>query len=488
MSGDADLGPEASRILQELNPWWETGALRQGPHSFRRRGVDALITRLARPRGLIEIVRGPRQVGKTTALEQVIGALLSGGVSPTDILFINFDQEVLRDHSGGLLRIVRWFCSRVRRRPFESGATSYLLLDEVHKLPRWAEDVKHLGDTFPIRIVLTGSSSTLVARGGRESLAGRVLTTELPTFRFREVLEAWAPIGEKLPPLHPVEHLLEHPPREIFEPFRVLRPQQRLALRRSLERYYNRGGYPRLYNGDVSDDEWADYLSGTIIDRVLGVDVPDLFPVRNPRLLRWVYVEIARSTGQEISQNRLAEFANQAGFRTSQPIVGNYMHYLADALLIREFRRYPLAKRESSRTPSKITLTDLGARNAIFRGAPSLWESAPDVVSPLIETLVQSVLRGSGIEAHFFRDYQDPKNPKSPVREVDFVLEDRVGRVVPIEVKFRKKLDSKDFLGLSTFMKRFGVKSGVLVTLDSWEWSPESGILCVPLLDFLLAF
>lgn len=488
MEGEAALSPEAVRILEELNPWWKTGAMRQEPHPFRRRGVEALIERLRRPKGLIEIVRGPRQVGKTTALEQVIGALLSGGVSPTDILSVNFDQEVLRGHSGGLLKIVRWFCSEVRKRPFEEGARSFLLLDEVHKLPRWAEDVKHLGDTFPVRIVLTGSSSTLVARGGRESLAGRVLTTELPTFRFREVLEAWVPIGEKLPPVRPLDSLLEDPVRGIFEPFRSLRPQQRLALRRSLKRYYNRGGYPRLYNGDVSDDDWADYLSGTIIDKVLGVDVPDLFPVRNPRLLRWVYVEIARSTGQEISQNRLAEFANTAGFRTSQPIVGNYMHYLADALLIREFRRYPLAKRESSRTPSKITLTDLGARNAIFRGAPSLWESPPDVVSPLIETLVQSVLGGPGIEAHFFRDYLVPANPKSPLREVDFVLEDRVGKVVPIEVKFRKKLDSKDFSGLSCFMERFGSRTGILVTLDTWEWNQKTGILCVPLLDFLLAF
>ncbi len=164
------------------------------------------------------------------------------------------------------------------------------------------------------------------------------------------------------------------------------------------------------------------------------------------------------------------------------------MHYLADALLIREFRRYPLAKREGSRTPSKITLTDLGARNAILRGAPSLWESPPAVVSPLIETLVQSVLRGPGLEAHFFRDYQVPDNPKSPIREVDFVLEDAVGKIVPIEIKFRKKLDSGDFVGLACFMQRFGCRTGVLVTLDAWEWNSQTGILCVPLLDFLLAF
>src|SRR5262249_2333414 len=153
-------------------------------------------------------------------------------------------------------------------------------------------------------------------------------------------------------------------------------------------------------------------LTETIFGRVLGIDIPDLFPVRNPQLLRWIYIEVARSSGQEIAQLRLAEWANQTGFSTSQPHVGNYLHYLADALLIREFRRYPIGKRASSRSPAKITLTDLGVRNAIFRGAPSLWESSPDHVGPLVETLAQSVIRGHGLQVHFFRDFENPKNRK----------------------------------------------------------------------------
>src|SRR5262249_54984165 len=162
-----------------------------------------------------------------------------------------------------------------------------------------------------------------------------------PTFQFREVLEAWAPIANRLPPARRFEDIFSvSDPRELFDGAHTLRPQQKHALRRWLERYYSRGGYPRLYNGEVTDDLWADYLTETIFNRVLGVDVPDLFPVQNPKLLRWLYVEVARATGQEIVQNRLAEDANAHGFKTSQPLVGQYLHYLADALLIREFVRY----------------------------------------------------------------------------------------------------------------------------------------------------
>ena len=276
-------------------------------------------------------------------------------------------------------------------------------------------------------------------------------------------------------------------PQPIFSPIYSLYPAQKTSLRRKLERYYSRGGYPKLYNGEVSDDVWADYLTETIFNRVLGVDVPDLFPVQNPKLLRWIYIEVARATGQEISQNRLAEDANAAGFKASQPHIGRYLHYLSDALLTREFMKYPLVKRANARSPAKITLTDLGARNAIFRGAPSLWESSPEHVGPLIETLAQSVIRGPNIQVHFFRDYEK-SHRMSPIREVDFVAESIDGKLIPFEVKFRHKIQKDDFDGLRTFMARFPCPYGIMVTRDTYRWLDQIRVLCVPLVDFLVAF
>ena len=218
------------------------------------------------------------------------------------------------------------------------------------------------------------------------------------------------------------------------------------------------------------------------------MDVPDLFPVRNPHLLRWLYVEVARSTGQEIAQNRLAEDAASVGLRTSQPIVGTYLHYLSDALLIREFRRYPLGMRASARTPTKITLTDLGVRHAVFRGAPSLWESPPEHVGPLIETLAQSVIRGPNLQVHFFRDYEKPADRRTRIVEVDFVAEHIRGDVVPIEIKFRRTIGHDDFFGLSQFIARFNARYGIMVTRETYGWFPDRKIICVPLLEFLLTF
>jgi predicted AAA+ superfamily ATPase len=164
------------------------------------------------------------------------------------------------------------------------------------------------------------------------------------------------------------------------------------------------------------------------------------------------------------------------------------LRYLADALLIREFRRYPLAKKASARVPSKITLSDLGVRNAIFRGAPSLWESDPQILGPLVETLVQGVIRDDNLQVHFYREYEEPKDRRSRQHEVDFVAERVDGSVLPVEVKFRKRIDAPDLDGLRHFMRKFRSPAGIVVTRNLARWDPEEQILFVPLSTFLLAF
>src|SRR5438093_4130394 len=242
------LSAEAIQVLRDLNPWWaDPKVVRPEPPPYRRPLVVELLRRLRRPKGLIEVVRGPRQVGKTTGIYQIIKDLLATGVSGTDILFVRFDLELLREEPAALRSIFRWYLDTVRRRPAEEGPTCFVFLDEIHKLRRWSDEIKHLGDTFPLRMLLTGSSSVLVARGGRESLAGRVFTTELPTFSFREVIECWKPqIAGMLPSRLRFGDVFTGGLRDTSDQLDALRPQQKLKIRRSLERYYSRGGYPRL--------------------------------------------------------------------------------------------------------------------------------------------------------------------------------------------------------------------------------------------------
>jgi uncharacterized protein len=483
------ISEEVEGIVRSLNPWWVDGRVRPVPPAYRRPAVADLARRLQRRRGLVEVLVGPRQVGKTTGMQQLIEDLLASGTRAEDILFVRFDLEVLREEPAILRRLLAWFEKGVRRRSLRSGGPAYVLLDEVHKLRRWSEEVKHAGDTFPLRLLLTGSSAVLLARGGRESLAGRTFTTHLPTFSFREVLEAWpGRLPEALPPRIRFEDVAAGALVPVAEQIARWTPRETSAVRRRLARYHARGGYPRLHSGEIDEDWWADYLVQAVFENVLGADIPDLFPVESPALLRAIYLAVARATGTEIAQNKLAETLTLQGIPANQPTVGRYLHYLADALLVREFRRYPLAKKASARVPAKITLTDLGVRNALLRGSPSLWESDPAVLGPLVETLVQAAIHGTGLAVHFFRDYEDPRNRRTPIREVDFVAEHLDGTVVPVEVKFRKRLDPADLEGLRLFSRRFSPPCSVVVTRDLHAHDPRARLLHVPLHAFLLAF
>ncbi|PYQ13541.1 MAG: hypothetical protein DMF80_14810 [Acidobacteria bacterium] len=484
------LSAEAIQVLRDLNPWWaDPKVVRPEPPPYRRPLVVELLRRLQRPKGLIEVVRGPRQVGKTTGIQQIIQDLIRQGIPSSDLLFVRFDLELLREEPAALRSILSWYAKMVRRRPLEQGDRSFVFLDEIHKLRRWHEEIKHAGDTFPLRMLLTGSSSVLVARGGRESLAGRVFATELPAFSFREVLECWKPeLAAALPPAIRLRDVFDGALVDSDAKIQQLRPQQKLAIRRALEKYYNRGGYPRLHRGEVEDDRWADYLVQTVFENVLGADIPDLFPIESPGLLRHLYLSIARQTGQILSQVKLAEAATVAGLPTNQPTVGRYLHYLADALLIREFRRYPLAKKASARVPAKITVSDLGVRNAIFRGAPSLWESDPAVLGPLVETMAQGVIRDHNLQVHFYRDYEKPADRRTRIHEVDFVAERLDGAVLPVEVKFRKKIDATDTVAIQHFRAKFHSPACIFVTRELSRWDPERRVLYTPLQNFLLAF
>ncbi len=489
-----DLPDLTESTLRDLNPWWsDPAAFASRLVPYQRRLTTEIRERLlSRPTGLIESVRGPRQVGKTTGIHQIIADLLKAGVDSTDILFVRFDLEALRLPPSALVSILKWYAGTVRGRPLTDGTPPFVFLDEVHKLSKWDEQVKHVVDTFGVRTTLTGSSSVLVARGGRESLAGRVFSSEMPPFSFREFLEAWHPDrAEQLPARLRFGDALDR--KVLLRSFTDINGcqsgQKKVALNRRLERYFNRGGYPRLHNGEVADDVWADYLYQTIFENVLGSDIPDLFPVGDPGLLKSVAFNIARFTGTNISQTKLAELAKAQGYSASRPTVGTYIGYLCDALLVRQFPRYPLAKRRSSTSPAKLTLTDLGIRNAIFRGAPSLWESAPSVLGPLVETVAQSVIRDVGVSVHYWNGYAEQSNRKSPLREVDFVAEYPDGSSLPIEIKFRKQIRGEDKYGLLSFFDHFpATEFGLLVTRDQFEWDRKHRILSVPLLTFLLTF
>jgi Holliday junction resolvase-like predicted endonuclease len=108
-------------------------------------------------------------------------------------------------------------------------------------------------------------------------------------------------------------------------------------------------------------------------------------------------------------------------------------------------------------------------------------------VGALVETVAQGVIRDTDLAVHFYRDRIDPADRRSPFEEVDFVAERTDGAVLPVEVKFRRRIDDADFRSLRSFMERHRCRRGLLVTRDTSDLDDER-LLTVPLRDFLLAY
>jgi predicted AAA+ superfamily ATPase len=101
--------------------------------------------------------------------------------------------------------------------------------------------------------------------------------------------------------------------------------------------------------------------------------------------------------------------------------------------------------------------------------------------------LVQSVLRGTGLQVHFYRDYTIPGNRRSSFEEVDFVVEALDGTVIPVEVKFRRNIRPEDEAALRRFIERYDAPFGILVTRDLFRCDGDDLVLRVPVLEFLSA-
>ena len=137
-----DIPPTIQATLQDDNPWWR-GERLFGLPSLRRWAFQPVLHGVKQGLTPATVLRGPRQVGKTTLLNQVIEALLDEGVAPQRIFRVQFDElPTLRGVTEPILELTRWYATTVLKKSLNQaahdGEQAYLFFDEVQNLPDWA--------------------------------------------------------------------------------------------------------------------------------------------------------------------------------------------------------------------------------------------------------------------------------------------------------------------------------------------------------------
>lgn len=335
---------------------------------MRRAVVRDLLARLSRPPNLIQIVVGPRQVGKTTAALQV-GKQWKGPV--------RYAAADLPLPPGP-----EWIQSQwdLARRDAARRRSALLVLDEVQKVSRWSEVVKANWDEdrasrARLRVLLLGSSALLLARGANESLAGRFFLHRCLHWTF---------------------------------------PECRKAFGWDLDRWIYFGGYPGA--APLASDEagFHAYVRDALVEPTIARDVLGMQTVTKPALLRQLFSLCALHAAQILSYTKMLGQLQDAGNTTT---LAHYLRLLETAFLASGLERYRsgrAARRASS--PKLIvwnnalvtSLAQVGFEEAL--GDPSLWGR---LVENAAGAHLRSHLWGAPHRLTYWRERSD---------EVDFVV------------------------------------------------------------------
>lgn len=479
-------------VIRDMNPWWR-GERLPGAPPMRRWAFGQVLDWLKTGPTSGVVLRGPRQVGKSVLMTQVLEALLGEGVDGRRILHVQFDRlESLYKAPLLILELARWYAHTILGKSLNQaaieGGKTFLLLDEIQNVPEWDVQLKHLLDTQPVRAFVTGSSSLRI-EAGRDSLAGRIRTFEMGPLLLREIAELRG--SGRIEPYLAHNGLAPLREKDFWRGLREYGLEHAEMRRETFAAFSVRGGYPIAHvPPDQPLDRIADALNETVIRRAIGHDLR-MGPRgrrRDAQLLEEVFRLACRYVGQSPSEALyLDELRRALDANIGWQRVLAYLKFLDGTLLLRLIE--PLELRlKRRRGASKLCLCDHALRAAWLQEVVPLTPEGL-AASPHLADLAGHIAESAA--GYFLRSIVNLDVAHFPARsaepEVDFVL--TVGEQrVPLEVKYRRWIDHRDTLGLRSFIEKthYNAPFGVLVTMLDDVASDDPRIVSLPLSSLLL--
>lgn len=478
--------------LRDNNPWWQ-GERMFGVPPTQRWAFGSVLRGVQEGATPVTVLRGPRQIGKTTLLNQVINQLLDSGVEPKYVFRVQFDElPALMRLDQPLLDLTQWYSQTILNTSFNKAAWAgkkvYIFLDEVQNLKDWAPQLKHLVDLQPVRVVVTGSSALRI-EAGRDSLAGRITTLEMGPLFLREIA-ALRKLGE-IPAHLPSNGLGPLKDKTFWVALRAHGEHHRDLRDQAFAAFSERGAYPVAHaRGDLPWENIADSLNETVIRRAIQHDLRmgEKGKKRDEHLLEEVFRLACRYIGQSPSQALyLTELRRVMDANLGWQRVLAYLKFLDGTLLLRLVE--PLELRlKKRRGASKLCLCDHALRAAWLQEVVPITPAGLEA-SPHLSDLAGRIAESTA--GYFFRSIINLDVAHFPERndepEVDFVLTIGEQRI-PIEVKYRRRIDHQDTLGLRSFIEKahYNAPFGVLVTLLDEVATDDPRIVSIPLSSLLL--
>lgn len=268
--------------------------------------VPILKSRLLAENSLIQVVLGPRQVGKTTGVLQCLKTIKKPH------LYVTAD-EVLSPTPLWLEE--QW------QKAFDLDPSGILVVDEIQKIPEWTSVLKKLWDRQKrssdsrLKVVVLGSSSLQIQKGLSESLTGRFETIYRLQWNYHE---------------------------------------SRQISKMTLDEFLQYGGYPGSYDFIADHQRWAQFMRHSIIETVVEKDILRDARIRNPSLFKQAYEILCQYPAQEVSYNKLLGQLQDKG---NTDLIKSYIQMYAGAFLIFALEKYsPKTLKRKTSTPKILPL------------------------------------------------------------------------------------------------------------------------------------
>lgn len=383
---------------------------------FQRHLVSQLVSRMQEPRRFIQIVVGPRQTGKTTAITQTLESL------DLPHYYVSADDP--------LLASAEWLKNEwSRARELAQNQDAIFILDEAQKIKNWSAAVKEMWDEdsltkTPLKIILSGSSSLLLRKGMEESLKGRFEVLYCPHWNLSECRDAFG---------------------------------------YDLDTFLLFGGYPGAASlvGDTA--RWARYLELSIVEPTISQDILMIEEVRKPALLRALFSLGARYSAQELSYTKILGQLQDAGNTTT---LAHYLDLLDKANMLCGLQKYSASKARVQKSSPRFMVYDTALMTYRYGADLSPFWEDPELRGHLVESTVGACLlarsQEEGFKVYWYRERE---------KEVDFVIE-RGGKLTGIEVKSGR---IKSTAGAADFLRKF--PEALLLIVGSSHCSLEDFLL-----------
>lgn len=407
------------RLLIKQNPHW------RDEHTTVPEFERDLLQELHRYLSYKQILAiiGLRRVGKTILLKQMMKKLT---VPQQNICYISFDDIDYQNYTVAedLINYFLEFSDKHTQR--------YLFLDEVQKLPSWADLLKTYYDTEEnLKIILSGSAS-LDLTLHKETLAGRLLTFQLPVLTFTEYARYF-------------NNNISLKTQDIVREYDLSFADKRETYQELLKDYLIKGAFPELLPVPLTE---KDYIKKYIKESVIEKAITDISRLMNEdeKIIYDLYRLLANSNA------RLFEIVNLSSIlKVNRNKISTYINLLEKSFLLTISYNFTTSVAKQIRVSKKQYIAHSSLVIALLDYPFEVRDT--ELAGHLIEGCVANCLETPG----FWRSSQKD--------EVDFV----VHRQLPLEVKYQTQINNNDVRSLLKFCKKFHVNKGIVVTKNLLE-------------------